>query len=377
MALTNCDIITLPSHLATGPSTTGFTIDAAEEHGAYIIQVPKTGTLKKVGWRCYTATSPVMTLKVSVETVASTYGSPVATTNAGKTLYAAGAESADLTSFSASTTYWTEINSTTGISVTKGDFIAVSVRCTAYTSGSMTVAYSQYSDAVGLLPIYNSTLVPYTYTYLGGAAVNNCTPFVCLEYDTEILTPFGCMHCGASYSTVTYNTDSDPDHRGLKFKFPFGCRLYGCTLYIDQDAEAQVILYDSDEYTVFSGFPITLDADLRKTNSINSLRVLFPTQPTLSADTWYRLVVFPTTSTNISLSTDAYAVDSALTTEDTESFAAFVAYTTFNGEPSSGSHAWTDDTTKVPRIYIHADQIDIGSSGGGAPRFGDMTGGLK
>ena len=162
MALTNCDIICFPGHLKAGAGSGGFTLDAAEEHGAYIFQVPKTGTLKKVGWRCYTATSPVLTLKVSLETVASTYGSPVATTNAGKTLYAANAESADLTSFASSTTYWTEINGSTGVTVTKGDFIAVTFRATAVTSGSITVAYQQYGEVLWQLNYSSGTLIPYT-----------------------------------------------------------------------------------------------------------------------------------------------------------------------------------------------------------------------
>lgn len=380
MGLTNCDIICFPGHFKVGAGTGGFTVDAEEEHGAYVFQVPKTGTLKKVGWRCYTATSPNLTLKVSLETVASTYGTPVATTNAAKTLYAAGAESANLTSFTSQTTYWTEINGSTGVTVTKGDFIAVTFRVTAYTSGSIAIVYQQYSDLSCQLNVSSGALIPYIYTYLGGAAANYFTPFINFEYESEILTPMGCMSCTAGTSTVTvsYNSTSNPDRRGLKFSLPYGCRLWGCQLHIDQDAEVDVILYDSDEYTVMSGFPITLDADLRRTNSMNSLNVLFPIQPTLSANTWYRLVVLPKTSTNIGIQTQAYATDGSLTTRDTESYGAFCAYTTFNGAPSSGSHVWTDDDTKIPFYNIYIDQIDIGASGGGgAPRFGDMTGGLK
>lgn len=364
MALTNCDIICFPGHFKVGAGGGGFMVDAAEEHGAYVFQVPKTGTLKKVGWRCYTATSPNLTLKVSLETVASTYGTPVATTNAAKTLYAAGAESADLTSFASSTTYWTEINGSTGVTVTKGDFIAVTFRVTAYTSGSIIIAY-QHSELTWQLNVSFGTLIPYIYTYLGGEAANYWAPYINFEYESEILTPMGCMSCADKPVTVSYNSTSNPDRRGLKFSLPYGCRLWGCQLYIDQDAEVDVILYDSDEYTVMSGFPITLDADLRRTNSMYSLNVLFPTQPTLSANTWYRLVVLPKTSTNIGIQTQAYATDGSLTTQDTESYGAFCAYTTFNGAPSSGSHVWTDDDTKIPLHNIYIDQIDIGSGGGG------------
>lgn len=136
----------------TGPYSTGSSpgtvrLDAAEERIAYVIRWPKTGTLKKVGWTISSVSSPVLTVAVSIETVADAVGVPIATTDAGKTLYAANAVSADITNPSAGARF-DAINSTTGISVTKGELAAITIRAKTVTSGYIEVTVDLYNAAV-------------------------------------------------------------------------------------------------------------------------------------------------------------------------------------------------------------------------------------
>lgn len=368
MALVDVGLIPYPfTHYAAGSS---LTLDALDEHIAFVVRAPKTGTLKKIGWRINAISSPVMTVKVSVETVADAIGVPVATTNAGKTLYAAGAESADITSFSAGACF-NVINGSSGISVTRGHLIAVTVRVTGYTSGSINVSYSQYG--VQVLGSYVHRGETYTYGYNGNVGTPYYEPIITLEYDGEFVV---CPHTkpvnSTDMSSMVYNSTSNPDRRGMKFRLPYGCSIKGVTLYGDLDVDTDIILYDADEYTVMSGFPITIDKDKRPTNTMSAYYVELPGDITLIANQYYRLVLLPKDTTNITTYTSVPADDGSILGMNAYPEGMNVAYTTFNGAPSSGSHAWTDEATRRILMSVMINKIDLGGSGGG-PVMGGMV----
>ena len=346
------------------------TIDAAEEHVAFVLPAPKTGTIKKIGWRITAVSSPVdFLVRVCVEMVADAVGVPVSTTYAGKTLFAAGSESAELTITSAAERF-DAINGTTGVSVTKGDLLAITIRCISLTGGYIRVTGDQY-NSVGYF--FSQRLSApgnsYTYIYTGTGAVWY-TPVITIEYDGEfVVTPFS-MPVAAANSTITYNSGSNPDRRGLKFKMPYGFTLRGALLYGDFDGDFQVILYDSNEYTVMSGFPINIDKDKRRDAGNNGLYIEFSTEPVGVADTWYRIVVLPTSGTNLSIYTCTPSDDGALLGMTAYPEGLNVAYTTRNGAPSSGDHAWTDAATAKPSIAVVINQIDIPAGGGGGGSWG-------
>lgn len=348
------------SHCA-GVTPTTVTLDAAEEHVAAVMQVPRTGTLKKIGWRTSTISSPVgYTIKVSVETVADAIGIPVATSNAAKALYAAGSESADITSVTAATVYWTEINGSTGITVTRGDWIAVTVRLTAITSGNIIISAHTSN-------VLSPTGVTYVYTYLNTTSTAVATtPLFGLEYDTGIIPVAGAIPASL-VAGVAYNSGSNPDRRGLKFQLPFGVSLAGVSLPIDQDVDVDAILYDSDEYTVLA--TATLDKDKRRAATEQGAFTLFPSSVSLSANLNYRVAVLPKDTTNITIRTATFTDDGAVTAISGLDGGANFVYTTFNGAPSAGSHTWTDSITVRPFISLLVDKIDIGGATG--PSFGD------
>jgi len=345
------------------------TLDAVEEHIAFVIKVPKTGTLKKIGWRVNASTSPVgHTVRVSLETVADTIGVPVATTRAGATLYAAGAESEEINNPAAGARF-DAINGTTGISVTKGDLMAVVIRCTGATSGSIGVAWSQYSAGMALL---GAVSVPYTYTYINSTALLGYYPALTLEYDGEfVITSYTSPVYSTPLAAQSWSSTSNPDRRGLKFRLPYKCTARGCIVFCDTDVDVDVLLYDADEYTIMSGFPITLTANKRKADGMNSLFIEFPTEPTFEADAFYRLVLLPkAASPNIAIYVITPADDGSLLGMNAFSEGLNVAYTTFNGTPTLESHSWTDDATKrVSNFALNINKIDIGGSGGGRPEF--------
>jgi len=436
MALTDIGLLTYPPSMSVSHSN--ILLDAAEEHCAYIVPIPKTGTLKKIGWRVGAVASPVLTLQVSLETVLDAVGVPVATSCAAATLFYSGAGVAcaftdagdtvddashglvdntpvifktivDTTGIAVNRVYYVvgaaentfqvsltiggaaitlttngtgtyttlfsisepivnpaagvrfdAINGSTGVSVTKGDLVSVVVRCTVLGSGSASPV--GYGTQLGGLATRQTT---YAYTYLGGAsAVVNVSGVLTLEYDGEFIPC--CNEINAvsiAPAADAWGSNDAPDRRGLKFKFLFGCKLKGAYFNIDTDEDCQIILYDSDEYTAMAGFPITLQGTTRRANEKSNHYVEFPTEPTIVAGAFYRLVVLPTTTTDISATTNTPTDDGAVTGMSGLVGGVNFVYTTFNGAPEAGSHAWTDDATKRPGILLVVSQIDLPAAG--------------
>lgn len=351
------------------------TLDAADEFFVIVMTVTKTGTLNKIGWKSgTTATAAGFVLKISLETVAAALGAPVATTNAGKTLYAAGAESADITSISASTVYYTAINGSTGISVTKGDRIAITFRMVSITSGAATIYWSQYGSAVALEMLNSNSI--FTATYLGSSWVLRLQiPAITLQY-SDGFCPLLHAYPICTLGNASYNNSTDPDRRGIKFKLPIGCRIYGVTCRVDLDGDASLIVYGSDEYTAISG-PHALDADQRAVNTVQDYTVIFPTAIEVTSETWYRIVLLPTSATNILIYYLTFTDDGATAGITASLGGSNFVYTYRNGAPSSGDHAWTDSTTIQPGINLLIDGIDTGAAAGGLLRHPGMQGGLN
>ena len=337
-----------------------------------VVTVPKSGTLNKIGWMTGTITGVSYTVKVSVETVAASVGLPVATTNAGKTLYATGAESADITSLTSATVYFTPINGVTGITVNAGDLIAVTIRLTAVSASTVNIA--KYNADVYLTT--NSTAAPYTGTRIGGAwGFAQYPPVVQLEYSTGF-SEIAWVPPLATALTVTYNNASNPDHRGLKFRFPFACRLSGAIFKISPVGDCQLIMYNSDGYTVATGFPITITAAQREATGESMYTIIFPTKFTCVANTFYRFIVLPTTSSNISLDAGTPVDDGAVLGINCYPEGTDFVYTTINGVPSSGNNSWTDANVKISHGFL-IDGIDSGSAAGGLLTNTGMNGGLN
>lgn len=359
------------------PATNSFVLDAEEELIGYVVTIPKTGTLKKIGWGITAVSSPVLTARVSLENITATIGQPVATTDADKSLYAANAVSANITNPSAGVRF-DEINGSTGISVTKGDRVAITIRITSYTSGSISVLYSQWG---GFTPFggYNSLLRSnaYTFAYVGGSWTLYHTPHITLEYDGEFVPVPFTMPAQSIASPMSWSSASNPDRRGMKFSVPFTCKLGGAFLYFDGDSDTDLILYGPDGYTIVDGFPITLSKNERTTNLPGWYFIEFPTSPTITADLYYRFVFLPKEATNCQLYVVTPVGDGAISGLTAYSEGSRVVYTYRNGNPSEEDVEWTDSTTQKSTGALFISEIDIPSSGSGnsAPRFGDKTGG--
>ncbi len=336
-----------------------FLIDGAEEHFACYAPFPETGTLKAVIWNISSVTSPVMTLRVSIETQQAVIGQIVATTDAAKTLYAANAVS-DVISNPSAGVIRSAINGTTGISVTEGDLFAAVVRCLSRTSGSINIRYVQYGVSDFMAYLSNSPSSHGSYGYVSGTATYYpALPFA-MEYATGIKPMIhGIAPNVSTQTSLSWNSTTNPNRRGMKFRFPnYSVRLRGAYVYCDFDSDTDVVLYGPDGYTVVAG-PYTINTNIRPANALRSHWV--PLNGVVcQAGKWYRLSLYPKTTTSILMYLFPYTSVGGYPALDTTLEGQNVVYTYRNGPPSAGDAAWTDNDTQRVSMQLVFDGIDIG-----------------
>jgi len=256
-------------------NTMGMT--AAGHKAAFITQVPKTGTIAKVGIRVGTVTSS-QTLKISLQGVTS--GAPDGTILASGNAF--GTQASPVTD-----TFYL-VTLTSGPSVTLGNHIAVVVEWDS-TAGNLQITGLQ----LGATTIHSSYGVLYTASW----AKQLCLPCVSLEYSDGTYAG-GTTWPASTMASVTFNSGSTPDERGLYFQVPFPCRAVGAGGYFQHNGASNdydLVLYASDGTTVLTS--ATPTADAVATNDYGHHFWLFNASQTLVKDTWYRLILKPTTVT--------------------------------------------------------------------------------
>jgi hypothetical protein len=346
-------------------------LDAAEERVCAVCQFPKTGTVKKVGIRLTARSAGDAVYRVTLETVAAVVGVPIAATYAARTLYVANAESGDVTVPAAAGVQWIALNGATGVSVTAGDLVSITVRCVSRTTGSITVAYSVYT---AMYLSSSAGTLPYSYTNTGADATATQAPNFALEYDGEIVPVFGCMPAVA-VAANNWDSGDNPTFRGLKFQLPFAAKVCGIMLPVfNADYDFKIHAFDSDEYTKLSGFPITVTQEQRRADAAgNAYWYTFPTPFTAAINTNYRIAIEPIETGASSDDWIYYDVtdDSALPALAGMDGGANFVYTTIDDEPTSGSHTWTDDADRRPVMGLLLSQLsdNVGTVGGGGAKI--------
>jgi hypothetical protein len=320
-------------------------IDAAGEQAAFIGRVPKSGSITKVGFRV-AAVSGAGNADVRLETVDTTTGSPSGTligtnTNATQAISAAQA--------------WYETTLTAAASVTQGGLLALVV---ANSSG----AYNVSNWAVNNWGCIN----PHSQLFAGGSWTKQNTPGPhAFGYNDATYSFFAGAPPASQVNLNLFSTTSTPDERGIKFRFPFRSRVCGYWCSVRILADFSVKLYDSDGSTVLLTDPCDQDVT-SGTGSTATHISRFPGTATLEANTFYRLTVLPTTTTNISFGDfevnstailDAYDLgQNIIHTERTD------------------AGAWTDTSTKRGFCGVLIDQIDVASAAIGP---GSLAGGFQ
>ncbi len=335
-------------------------LDAAGELCGGVFEIPKTGNISKIGIRAWNV-SQSDTLKISLQTVDTATGRPTGT------LIHADAYGTQA-SLSAGTAYWVSLQD--DIAVTRGTKVAVVVEFNSYVAGDLEIVRS--------ITNVGNTDFPYTFTFLGSVwALTNTIPNFGLEYDDGTIESISMMLPAAATSTISWDTNDNPDRRGLRFSVPYNCRMSGIFALLDLDADADIEIYDSDGVTIIPDSTISMDANLRGGTGGKYRYRNLVTPIELTKDTFYRIIIHPTTGTNIAL----YALD---VTDDGASEAmnaidgGINMHGTYCNGPPTVEANWTQEPTRRYLIGIILDQLDDGmpyNIVGGAVVVGQSTAG--
>lgn len=331
-----------PHWLTADPAFNTMTVDASGEKGAFVVAAPKAGDIHKVHWRVGTVTTPTDT-DVRLETVSATDGFPTGTLLGTTT-------NGTITSGSITSNTWQAATLTADATVTKGQLVAVVIA----PSGTPSYLISSITGAG----------FPYRALYTGSWSSSPIARPVCaLEYSDGSFALMPGVFPFSAINIHTFANNSTPDELALKFRLAAPVRVSGAWAALDSDGDVGIVLYDSDGTTALA--TASKDKDVTPaTSGIGPFYFTFSSSQQLSASTYYRLAVKPSTTT--SLSAYSFDVNSAAILDQLE------GGQDFHYSSRTDAGAWSDTTTRRLMVGLIIDGIDdgAGAGGGGGPLIG-------
>ena len=271
----------------------GFVIDAADEKAACMVQAPKTGTISKIGWRSGTVTTGADIL-VRVETL----DESASRSRPSGTLWATDT-SATQTVQDTDDNTWFTTTLTAGASVTKGDKLAVVISQPSSSAGNMQVSSIAVDTLIGTVGQFPYGMI-YTTSWTGSGSAPLA---IALEYSDGSYEFIETLPIKSVNSTA-FSNSSTPDSRGLRFQLPFPCRVTGGWVYIALTENVDIKLvntsYDQGAGTGILA-SVSFDKDTSRIASANFLAFAFTATVNLSASTNYRLLIEPSSTTNLTV----------------------------------------------------------------------------
>ena len=328
------------SNTAAPVLATDSTLDAAGEYVTYVLQAREAMTISHVGWRTgVVAGAP--TADTRIETV-DTAGIPTGTLWAANT---------NLVSGTLVSNTFTLHALTASATIAKADFFAIKV---VYASGTSLIVQRLTGVNKGL------SNVPYKVTNTSGSAVKTALTDigVIVALGSNSTTFYSAEKCvPASITSVTFNNGTAGDKRGLRFQVPFACRVAGLSFYASTSVgDFNAILFD-DAGTELSSSSTAFEGDRSGNAAANPMNCIFDNPVSLSASTWYRIAVEPTSATNV--------VISVLTLPSLDYRSAYPIGTNSNYATYTTAGGWIDTATnQLPVMDILIDQIDDGTGSG-------------
>ncbi len=327
------------------------TADADGEGIAPQIQVPITGTLTDIAFAVATVTTGDAAFSVRVETIDGATGLPSGTLIDSPTNAAYGA--VNIADTDDNKIISCQINSGTGVAVTRGDHIAI--KLTRPTSGS-------FNGRIIYGGAYQSSVAS-NYPNVAvntGSWVKGCNLPVCaMKISGTWYLPNMCI-LYASISNTAINDPGTPKQLGILVNKPVGLRLAGALVMV---AAGSAEDYQLKLYSDPTGAPSLVatsnnfDADFRESINVRWTSHIFNSSPELTKDTAYVLCINPTTANEINV----YYQEMGSTTYN--ACLPMGSNATYYYRSDTGPFAETN--TRVPFIIPIFDGIDIGSGGGG------------
>ena len=343
-----------PTTVTGAPSFATLTTDANDEVAAIVLRAPKTGNVRAIHSSVQVGTGA--TRRIGLYTVDLTTGAPTSP----PTAFAANSFVDKAYVAGDNNDFITSGNFGADCAVTKGAILSVCWITPAATPGNILI--NTFADQL-------SQSFPYRALYTGSWALSSGVGNVLFEYDDGTFAiPLGCVAYGDSaantFTTVAFNSGSNPNHLGARFQFEGPVRVNGAWIWCDLDGDADVYLVDAS-WDGTSGDALataSLDATLRGDVSNTMHFIEFTATVDLTANTFYRLVVVPTSVTNLSIN---YASLVSADQMAAQPLGADFHYTTANN-PNDDTD-WTNynsGTFRVPFMGLFIDGLSDGAGGG-------------
>lgn len=331
-----------------------FTFDAATDVLALITRVPFTGTLTEMLFRTGTVTTAGADFDLGLYTVDASglnTTTPYATNSNGTVTVATSDDNV-----------WkaVAINSGTGVTVTKGDLVAVVLSVSSGTPNVVNIS----SGNTWFMSLSN---FPYRVENTTGSlakVTNNQAPPFMWNYGGTFVYCEGC----SSPQAGNFQTPGNGAERGLRFSLPVPVRLGGCAIALANMAAgadyAVYLLGGSAPYTTLASVT-GIDGDVVQAATGDSmLRYYFPTSVQLSANTEYFLVVRQTTA-NVVQTFEWTANSQAAMGAMPGGVEMYLANR--DATAVTNNTAFTETDTIWPMFFLLPDGLDdgAGASGGG------------
>lgn len=322
---------------ATAPMLgTVLIMDAAGESVAHVFTAPKTGQITKVGLRIHTVTQCTNGLLAGLWNVSTATGFPTTPIQRG-------------TISTPVTTGYKWVALPQAVSVTKGDLLAIVVENASFATG----------DSVALTHFVNNTTHNsggQTLLYTTAWATNANSSLWGIQYSDGIVFKKS-IYPMSTFTRTAFNSGTNPNRRGLRFKLPFPAQMEGAEILLYPSAgDCQVLLIGPDGVTVLASIS-TINPLVRMYSSSSCLyRVMFPSSVRLEKDTWYRLMVVPSSATSINLYEFTAADDGAVPAMNGIAGGADFHMTTCNGAPVNEA-SYTNITNNRPLVFAILSQF--------------------
>lgn len=326
-------------------------MDATGEDVAYIVSIPRSGTITKVGFRLGTVTEEDA-LSVAIQTVGTDglpSGSNYGSSTAGTVTFA---DTDDNTS--------QEITLGASATAVAGNLVAVVISWNSYADGNLQIATAGSGSG-------NINAIPTVYhdSGAGFSRLGTAMPMIYLYYSDdggEYRIPVGCFPPG-SITSIAIQSDTTPDEVAMKFTAPLACRVNGAMWgALTQSGSTAEIAFD-----LFSNAATPLSLLTNETVLVHDAipigqAALIGMEPeSLSTSQAVYFSIFSADATN-NLTVAYIDVSSAAHWGDFAPHIGWASRTrTTDGSPDGGP-GWTDLSTRKPIGGVFFDQVTAGTN---------------
>ena len=318
-------------------------MNAVGDRIAFVLRVPKAGTLNGFGFRAASISAPPGGIRLSFQDIDPATGFPDGVVD----------QFQDVTSLSSNT--WIEVAAMTHDgtaggtkrTVAAGDWLGCVIDFVAFVSGSFSITHTLGVPAGSqeLLEVYlgDATSGTYGRNTVGGGAF--ALAYADGTYGAFVQWTVACT----AINTRTYNTGTTPDERGIRFVPTVPMAVDGAWVRLDLDGACNVVLYDAASAVLAS---VSLDPDIKGLTNGNTACIRFASPVTLTAGATYRLTVLPTSATSLSIF--EFSVNTAAQMAAVPGGASMYLTTRSDGG------TWTDTATERPWMGLIIGGMDAG-----------------